>query len=79
MTPHRFADITQLADEFFELAPVGMAILRLEEPESPASFRILALNPAAQRASDVPTTGEAMSTGGCSRSSALNIRFARRA
>lgn len=55
MTPHRFADITQLAEEFFELSPIGMAILRLEEPENPASLRILALNPAAQRASDVPT------------------------
>jgi PAS domain S-box-containing protein len=55
MTPHRFADITQLAGEFFELAPIGMAIVRLEEPENPASLRILALNPAAHPASDVPT------------------------
>jgi PAS domain S-box-containing protein len=55
MTPHRFAAITQLAEEFFELAPIGMAILRLEEPENPASLRILALNQAAGRASDVPT------------------------
>lgn len=55
MTPHRFADITQLANEFFELAPIGMVILRLEVPENPASLRILALNPAVQRASDVPT------------------------
>lgn len=55
MTPHRFADITQLADEFFQLSPIGMAILRLEEPTNPGSLRILALNPAAQRASDVPT------------------------
>ncbi|HWC72820.1 MAG TPA: PAS domain-containing protein [Gemmatimonadales bacterium] len=55
MSPHRFADITQLAQEFFELAPIGMAILRLEEPENPASLRILALNPASTLASDVPT------------------------
>ena len=32
-----------------------MAILRLEDPSNPASFRIIALNPAAQAASDVPT------------------------
>jgi PAS domain S-box-containing protein len=55
MTPHRFADITELAVEFFELAPIGMAILRLEEPANPASLRIIALNPATQAASDVPT------------------------
>jgi PAS domain S-box-containing protein len=54
MSPHRFADITQLAGEFFQLAPIGMAILRLEEPENPASLRILAVNPAAHAASDVP-------------------------
>jgi PAS domain S-box-containing protein len=55
MTPHRFADITQLAVEFFDLAPIGLAILRLEDPSNPASLRIIALNPAAQAASDVPT------------------------
>lgn len=55
MSPHRFAGITQLAAEFFELAPIGMAILRLEDPANPASLRILALNPAAAAASDVPT------------------------
>ncbi|HXO86482.1 MAG TPA: PAS domain-containing protein [Gemmatimonadales bacterium] len=55
MTPHRFAGITQLAEEFFQLAPIGLAIVRLEEPENPASLRILALNPAARAASDVPT------------------------
>jgi PAS domain S-box-containing protein len=55
MSPHRFADITQLAPEFFELAPIGMAILRLEEPANPGSLRILALNAAAGRVSDVPT------------------------
>jgi len=54
MSPHQFADITQLAEEFFELAPIGMAILRLEDPANPASLRIIALNPAAQAASDVP-------------------------
>src|SRR5258705_275535 len=32
MAPHRFAEITQRAEEFFELAPIGMAILRLEDP-----------------------------------------------
>jgi PAS domain S-box-containing protein len=32
-----------------------MAILRLEDPANPASLRIIALNPAAQAASDVPT------------------------
>jgi PAS domain S-box-containing protein len=53
MAPHRFAEITQLAEEFFELAPIGTAILRLEDPRNPASFRILALNPAAQAASYV--------------------------
>jgi len=53
MSPHRFADITQLASEFFDLAPLGMAILRLEEPENPASLRILALNHAAPIVSDV--------------------------
>ena len=55
MTPHRFAGITELAEEFFQLAPIGMAILRLEEAANPASLRILALNPAARAASDVPT------------------------
>jgi len=55
MSAHRFAEITQLAEEFFELAPIGMAILRLEDPADPASLRIIALNPAAQAASDVPT------------------------
>jgi PAS domain S-box-containing protein len=55
VTPHRLADTTQLAEEFVALAPIGMAILRLEEPANPGSLRILALNPAAQRASDVPT------------------------
>jgi PAS domain S-box-containing protein len=55
MTPHRFADVSELAKEFFALAPVGMAILRLEDPANPASLRIIALNPAAQAASDVPT------------------------
>src|SRR3989442_14416382 len=54
MSLHRFAEITQLAEEFFELAPIGMAILRLEDPANPASLRIIALNPAAQAASDVP-------------------------
>jgi PAS domain S-box-containing protein len=57
MSPHQFADISQLAEEFFELAPVGMAILRLEDPANPASLRIIALNPAAQAASDVPAAG----------------------
>jgi PAS domain S-box-containing protein len=57
MTPHRFADIVQLAEEFFELAPTGMAILRLEDPANPASLRIIALNPAAQAVSDVPAAG----------------------
>lgn len=55
MTPHRFADTAQLAEEFFALAPMGMAILRLEEPQNPASLRILALNAAAPVSSDVPT------------------------
>ena len=55
MSPHRFADIRQLAEEFFTLAPIGMAILRLEEPENPASLRILAVNPASTLVSDVPT------------------------
>ena len=55
MSPHRFADLTQLAAEFFELAPIGLAILRLEEPENPASLRILALNAAAPIVSDVAT------------------------
>jgi PAS domain S-box-containing protein len=55
MTPHRFAAITELAEEFFALAPIGLAILRLEDPSNPASLRIIALNPAAQAASDVPT------------------------
>ena len=32
-----------------------MAILRLEDPANPASLRIIALNPAARAASDVPT------------------------
>jgi PAS domain S-box-containing protein len=54
MSPHRFAEVTQLAEEFFELAPIGMAILRLEDPADPASLRIVALNPAAQAAFDVP-------------------------
>jgi len=54
MSPHRFAEITQLAEEFFDLAPTGMAILRLEDPANPASLRIIALNSAAQAASDVP-------------------------
>jgi PAS domain S-box-containing protein len=53
MAPHRLADITQLAEEFFDLAPIGMAILRLEDPRNPASLRIIALNPAALAASAV--------------------------
>ena len=57
MSPHEFADITQLAEEFFDLAPIGMAILRLEDPSNPASLRIIALNPAAQAASDVAAGG----------------------
>src|SRR5436189_3173167 len=57
MSPHRFVDITQLAEEFFELAPIGMAILRLEDPANPASLRIVGLNPAAQGASDVAAVG----------------------
>lgn len=55
ISPHRFADIAQLAEEFFDLAPIGMAILRIEDPANPASLRILALNPGVQAASDVPT------------------------
>jgi len=55
MSPHRLAEITQLTEEFFELAPIGMAILRLEDPADPASLRIIALNPGAQAAFDVPT------------------------
>jgi PAS domain S-box-containing protein len=55
MSPHRFADLTQLAEEFFQRSPLGMAIVRLEEPHNPASLRILALNPAATTVSDVPT------------------------
>ena len=54
MSPHRFVEIAQLAEEFFERAPIGMAILRLEEPANPASLRIIAVNPAAQGVSDVP-------------------------
>ena len=54
MSPYRVADITQLAEEFFELAPIGMVILRLEDPADPASLRIIALNPASQAASVVP-------------------------
>jgi len=54
MSPHRFVEIAQLAEEFFERAPIGMAILRLEEPANPASLRIIAVNPAAQAVSDVP-------------------------
>lgn len=57
MSPHQYADITQLAEEFFELAPIGMAILRLEDPANPASLRIRALNAAAQAASDVAAAG----------------------
>jgi PAS domain S-box-containing protein len=57
MSPHQVADITQLAEEFFALSPIGMAILRLEDPANPASLRIIALNPAAQAASDVPAAG----------------------
>lgn len=40
---------------FFERAPIGLAILRLEEPQSPASLRIIALNPAATMLSDAPS------------------------
>ena len=54
MSPHQFAAITQLAEEFFDLAPIGMAILRLEDPANPASLRIIAQNPAAQVVSNVP-------------------------
>jgi PAS domain S-box-containing protein len=66
MAPHRLAEITQLAEEFFELAPIGMAILRLEDPADPASLRIIALNPAAHAASDIPAAAqlvEVMRTG----------------
>jgi len=55
MSPHRFADLKDLGAEFFALAPIGLAILRLEEPQNPASLRILALNPAAPIVSDVAT------------------------
>jgi len=55
VSPHRQADLTQLAAEFFQLSPLGMAIVRLEDPNVPASLRILALNPAATIVSDVPT------------------------
>jgi len=58
MAPHRFAELTQLAEEFFELAPIGMAILRLEDPADPASLRIIALNPAARAAADVPAAAQ---------------------
>jgi len=58
MAPHRLAEITQLAEEFFELAPIGMAILRLEDPAEPESLRIIALNPAARAASDVPAAAQ---------------------
>ena len=58
MSPHRLAEITQLTEEFFELAPIGMAILRLEDPADPASLRIIALNPAARAASDVPAAAQ---------------------
>ena len=34
---------------------MGLAILRLEEPEAPASLRIIALNPAATMLSDAPS------------------------
>ncbi len=54
MSPHRFAGITALAEEFFDLAPIGMAILRLEDPASSASLRIIAINAAAQAVSYVP-------------------------
>ena len=53
MSPHRFAEAAQLTGVFFELAPIGMAILRLEERDNPASLRIVALNPAAPIISDV--------------------------
>jgi PAS domain S-box-containing protein len=56
MALHRFAEITQFAEEFFDLAPIGLAILRLEEPANPTSLRILALNPAAHAASDLPAS-----------------------
>jgi PAS domain S-box-containing protein len=46
---------TELAEEFFRRAPLGMAILRLEDPRNPATLRIVALNPAAPIVSDVPT------------------------
>lgn len=55
MSPHRVAAIAQLAEEFFEHSPIGMAIVRLEEPANPASLRIIALNPAATVVSDVPS------------------------
>src|SRR5919201_961288 len=49
------ATAADLIVEFFQGAPLGMAIVRLEDPQNPASLRILALNPAATVAADVPT------------------------
>lgn len=43
-----------LAEEFFQLAPLGMAIVHREDRENPASLRIVALNRAAKTAADVP-------------------------
>ena len=49
------AAAVELVGEFFQRAPIGLAIVRMEDPQNPASLRIIALNPAATVASDVPT------------------------
>jgi PAS domain S-box-containing protein len=43
-----------LDDAFIDHAPIGMAILRLEEPGNPLSLRTLRLNPAAAAIGNVP-------------------------
>src|SRR5438874_2862187 len=54
-SPRRGAGPPALTGAFFERAQVPMAIVCLEEPDKPASLRIVAINPAAAQVSDVPT------------------------
>lgn len=43
-----------LLDEFFDAAPVGLAILRLDDPADAGSFRVLRVNRRAHEVSSVP-------------------------
>lgn len=43
-----------LVDEFFDAAPIGLAILRLDDPADAGSFRVLHVNRMAANVGTVP-------------------------